>query len=441
MKKIILILTLMFSYINANFVDINLGNQKIYLQEGNYKVLKFDKRILKIKIKNNKSIDVTFDNRSSLQAIKIFAKKSGNTSLFVSLANGKSFQLQAYVTKNIDTVIAIAKTISPEVIIKQVNETIVIDGLIKTIKHKNKIIDLFEKIGYEKDKNIIDLALIQNPEKMIRVKLYVAEINNVKGKTIKNQWNFGFENYTTSYSKNGDTLYFDKSKLAGYTPESASLIRNAVSLTGGLNAAASYLGDGFRTGMVLNYLSSKGVAKILDETSLITIENKDATFHAGGTIYLKMQTTTAEGLPVTDIKAIRYGLELKIRAKEIIDDSFVNLEIITKSTKIDWINTVDGIPSFTDKAISTYVVVKDKATIVLGGLINNNDAKSYSKIPLLGDIPILGALFRSKEFTSGDSELVFFITPEIVDANTNNQKVKLKANKKLFKNENTDDKY
>lgn len=198
-------------------------------------------------------------------------------------------------------------------------------------------------------------------------------------------------------------------------------MKNAVSLTGGLTGAANYLGRYFNAGLTLNYLASEGVASILDETTLLTLENQEATFLAGGTIYLKIQTTTDTGVPSTQIKNINYGLQLDIKAQNIINDNYVNLNILTKSTQIDWTNTVDGIPSFTEKSIKTNVVVVNQSTIILGGLISSNNSKDIEKIPLLGDIPILGALFTSKAFKEGKSELVFFITPEIVDPRNNNQ--------------------
>lgn len=198
-------------------------------------------------------------------------------------------------------------------------------------------------------------------------------------------------------------------------------MQNAVSLTGGLTGAANYLGKYFNAGVTLNYLSSKGVANILDETTLLTLENQDATFHAGGTIYLKIATTTSQGVPTTEVRNINYGLQLDIKAQNIVNNDFVNLNISTKSTQIDWANTVDGIPSFTEKSIKTNVVIGNQSTIILGGLISSSSSQDVDKIPLLGDIPILGMLFTSKAFKEGKSELVFFITPEIVDARNNNQ--------------------
>ncbi len=197
---------------------------------------------------------------------------------------------------------------------------------------------------------------------------------------------------------------------------------NAVSLTGGLTGAANYLGKYFNAGLTLNYLSSKGVANILDETTLLTLENKKANFLAGGTIYIKIQTTTDQGVPTTQVRDLKYGLQLEIQAKNIVNDNFINLDIVTKSTGVDFANRTDGIPNFTEKSIHTNVVVGNKSTIVLGGLINRDNAKDVDKIPLLGDIPVLGFMFTSKSFKEGKSELVFFITPEVVDPKDNNQK-------------------
>ncbi len=426
----VLLFTVGSLFADVTFEDIDLGDKKIFIQKGSYKVLQFSSIISKVKIKDNLNIDVSFEKSVSkpLQAIKIFAKEVGKTSLFITFSNGKSQQLECYITQDLGTVIELAQIISPNVRIEQTKGKVVLRGSITSIKHREKITDMLVKIGLDKEKDIINLTTIENPNKMIRVKLYVAEINNAQGKEIKNKWYYNFQNYTTSYGTT-KTIYTDKSKLAGYTPQVADAVEGAVTLTGGLTAAANILSSGFNVGLVLNYLQTQGVAKILDETNLITVENKDAKFHAGGTIYLKLQTTSKEGVPVTEVKPLKYGLELEVKAKEIVDHDFVNLEILTKSTKIDWANTVDGIPSFSDKSVNTYVVAKNKSTIVLGGLINSNDAKNYEKIPLLGDLPIIGRIFRSEAFTSGQSELVFFITPEVVDAKNNNQQQEL-INKK-----------
>lgn len=428
MKRLIIILIALATMLNAAYkvLDDEIKDERTYIQVGSYQILEFDKMISKVRVKDDANIEVSFlrNNDKPLRVLKLFAKKFGKTTLLITFADNSNSQIECYVIRDLQKIISLAQKISPDVIVEQAKGKVILKGKIQTIKHRERIIDLFVKIGMNKDTDILNLSKIENPDKMIRVKLYVAEINNEKGKDIKNQWYQSYQNYTTSYGST-KVITPNVGKLSGYTPQIADAVEGAVTLTGGLTAAANVLGSGFNVGLVLNYLQTKDVARILDETNLITIESQESKFHAGGTIYLKLQTTTKEGVPITEVRPIRYGLELQVKAKEIVNDKFVNLELVTKSTKIDWANQVDGIPSFSDKSVNTYVVIKDKSTIVLGGLINSEDSKNYEKIPLLADIPILGRLFRSESFQSGQSELVFFITPEIVDAKVNDQQQEL----------------
>jgi pilus assembly protein CpaC len=440
--RIIFSISVLSSLVFSNsLVSKNLYDKNITLNKGSFKVLEFGKMIKSIKVSDSESIEIDFvdDEIKPLQAIKISSKKIGHGNILISFYDSTSIHIDVNISENLKDIISIAKEISPKLIIKQTNGKIILKGTIKNQKAKDKILDLFEKAGVELEKDLVDLAILGNPDKMIRVKLYAVEINNDKGLDLKNNWLVSSKNYIQTINK--DKLYENQpldpstdqrwndannQRIVGVHDAIDSVMTNAVSLTGGLTGAANFLGKLFNVGFTLNYLSSKGVANILDETTLLTLENKEATFHAGGTIYTKVQTTTAEGVPSTNIRDINYGLQLNIKAENIVNEEFINLDITTKSTGIDWANQVDGIPSFTEKSIKTNVIVGNKSTIVLGGLINRNNSKDIDKIPLLGDIPILGFLFTSKAFKEGKSELVFFITPEIVDPKINTQEFLLK---------------
>ncbi len=427
MKKVYLLILILVAtlYAGSGFVVINdeEKDNTISIPKGSYKILEFDKMISKVKVNDSKTLEVTFMKNYSrpLQTLKIYAKDIGSTTIFMDFTDNSSMQIEFNVEVDLSDIIKLAKNISNELIVEQSKGEIILKGKVKTNKDRKKIIELFEKANVDIKKDLIDLIYVKLPDKMLRVKLYVAEINNDEGLEIKNQWTVGYKNYERNYGTDKEAPANKKLFL----PTLANSIESAVTLSGGLAAGANILGSAFNVGMVLNYLSSESVAKVLDETTLITLENKEAKFHAGGTIYIKMQTTTAEGLPSTEVRPIEYGLQLMIKAKDIVNDEFIDLEIITKSTQIDWANQVDGIPSFTDKTIETFVLTKNKATVVLGGLITNQDVKTYSQVPLLGDLPLIGALFRSKNFSEGKSELVFFITPEIVNVETNEQKREL----------------
>ncbi len=465
--KYVLSVILVSSILFANeLTQKELFDKNLSISKGSFKVFEFDKRIQSIKVSNQEFLEVDFvnDYNKPLQVIKVFTKKLGNGNILVTFDDASSLHIDINITENLKSIIEVAKQISPNIIIKQTNGKIILQGKTQNQKTKDKILDLFKKAGISLKEDLVDLVELENPDKMIRVKLYAVEINNDKGLDLKNNWFVSSKNFMEVKDESG--RYYNEpldSFGAGYktqtykeitdtdgnsyiVPDSWSsisskdrsiannqrntlvneaidnLMKDAVSLTGGLTGAANYLGKYFNAGLTLNYLSSKGVAQVLDETTLLTLENKEASFLAGGTLNIKTQTTTAEGLPATALKEIRYGLQLDINAQNIVDDQFINLNIITKSSNADFANTIDGIPNITEKSITTNVVVENKSTIVLGGLINRSNADDIEKIPLLGDIPILGFLFTSKSFKEGKSELVFFITPEIVDPKSNDQR-------------------
>jgi pilus assembly protein CpaC len=92
---------------------------------------------------------------------------------------------------------------------------------------------------------------------------------------------------------------------------------------------------------------------------------------------------------------------------------------------------VNGYPIIDTRDVRTTVDLKDGESLILAGLLQEEEIKTMSKIPLLGDIPILGALFRSTQNDIKDKELVFFITPKIVKPNAPGVKTELPTDKKL----------
>ena len=348
---------------------------------------------------------------SQKNTIKLYGKNIGVGKLLVRLSDGSDETLYINIVPDLSKVIELAAMLNKDIIVEQSHEKVILRGFVRDENEKIKIEEMLSKAGIDIKKDLINLLEVRKPNKMIRIKLYIAEINNDDGLEIKNNWTVGYKNYARNYGSGQEAVTGSQS----FIPSLANSMDSAVTLTGGLTAGANLLGDRFNTGLTLNYLSSQGVATILDETELITLENKKATFHAGGNFYVRTQTTTDKGVPSTELKQIDYGLKLEAQVNSIINDEFVNLTITTKQDKVDWVNKVDDIPGFSTQSIDTNVIIKDKSTIVLGGLVNQNDAKNYWKIPFLGDIPVLGALFRSKSFQNGKSELVFFIVPEIVD--------------------------
>ncbi len=173
----------------------------------------------------------------------------------------------------------------------------------------------------------------------------------------------------------------------------------------------------------MDSLQWQTIAKVIDETILLTSENKHAKFYSGGEILIQKtsvtnDTTSSEYIPR------EYGIVLDVLASKIVNDQFIELNIATTSSKLDWGSVTvnndvkSNLPGFSTQSIETNVMIKNNHTVILSGLINNQGVKNEWKIPFLGDIPLLGWFFRSKDYQESNNELVFFITPEIVDTSS-----------------------
>lgn len=110
----------------------------------------------------------------------------------------------------------------------------------------------------------------------------------------------------------------------------------------------------------------------------------------------------------------QYGIKLQITP--VVDGAgTVRAKILTEISDIDDAVAVNGYPGFLMRRVDTEVTVRDGDTIVLSGLIHLSEGKEVSKVPLLGQIPILGELFKSRRFRDRQTQLVVFVTPRIVD--------------------------
>lgn len=377
-------------------------HRELTMHKESYRIEPFTKSIKDMKISNPKILHADFVENDDIPFTKVrfFGRDYGIANVLITYADNSYESILIQVIRNIDYIRGAVQAINDSIEINQYdNSKLIMQGKVRDNKEKENILSIIEKADVAVDKDLIDLTVIQNPPAMVRIKLYITELNNVKAREFESSLAFNND------LEVGETdLGFDLTRT----------LQNDLSLSGGLTAAANLAGSNFNIVPTLSFLESKNVATLIDETTLMALENKEAEFHAGGTIYIRTQTTSAEGIPVTQLQPINYGLILNIKAETIFDEKIVNLQIETESTNVDWGNQVDGVPSFAEKSIKTQVIARNKETIVLSGLINNDDAKLVTKVPLLGDLPILGQLFRSEAFQRGDSELVFFVVPEIV---------------------------
>ncbi len=157
-------------------------------------------------------------------------------------------------------------------------------------------------------------------------------------------------------------------------------------------------------------LSEKGVAKVLSNPKLLCTDGVPSSFLAGGEIPIRLLSER-----VADVMFKPYGVELKILAK-INPHSSVTLKMLIKVSDIDAGLSVDGIPGIAQHHIETTADLEMGQTIVLGGLLQTRDRKNVRKVPLLGQVPIIGELFKSRAFQNNQSEFFVTLTPHRSDS-------------------------
>ena len=162
----------------------------------------------------------------------------------------------------------------------------------------------------------------------------------------------------------------------------------------------------------LKALNEEGLSNILANPSLMTLDRKKAKLVIGDQIPVKLETVQEEQT-VSTINYIEAGIVLEFLPR-IINEKQVMLEIKPAVNSIGQV-LADGLPAVNSRSAETTVILDNKETLAVGGLIKKDELKTVKEVPLLAEIPILGSLFSRKDKTDIETELIIFITPEIIN--------------------------
>lgn len=183
-------------------------------------------------------------------------------------------------------------------------------------------------------------------------------------------------------------------------------------------------------GAVLRALVTKNLAKVLAEPNLMVQSGQVGKFLAGSKIPFSYVSGVG-ALSTTSIQFIDVGVKLNFKP-EVLENGLISLKIDpAEVSSVTGVLAVNGYPIIDTREVRTRVKLKDGESLVLAGLLQEEAIKAMSKIPILGDIPILGALFRSTQDDIKEKELVFFITPKLIKANAPGSQVLLPTDKPL----------
>ena len=215
---------------------------------------------------------------------------------------------------------------------------------------------------------------------------------------------------------NGPTAVGGAPKV-GTVPTSGGTTGTQIPLFSNLGATAPTSGlqfvnatNNMRIDLLLTMAESRGLLKILSRPRIVTQNNIQAVVKQGVRVPI-VTSAQLNGPPtVTYVDAF---LRLTV-TPQITSEGTIFLNVDVENTIPDFGNTINGNPTLITQQATTQVLVTDGGTVVIGGVIQTQNSLSVSQVPLLGDIPYLGNLFKHRAVKTSNQELIFFITPRIV---------------------------
>ncbi len=311
--------------------------------------------------------------------------------------------------------------------VSSINGRILLSGTSPDAATLDKAVQIAGQFGPDP----INTVQVMQPQQ-IELEVRFIEVDRNAGRDLGVQWN-AFGNSVLANSGNTSLPAsqlpitqpngsFQQPAIAGAgvggpNVTASSLPISPVVAAGVLSGAAPF---GFLVGQLtnklqiaVNALESKGAARLLAEPNLVTLSGETASFLAGGQI--PIPEVGATGTPSFGFQPYGVGLSF---TPTVLRDGVINLIVKPEVSEIDTAHavTVAGttVPALTTRKASTTLELRDGQSFMLGGLLQSDGTNNIDQLPWLGDMPVLGALFRSTDYQKNETDLVILVTPHIV---------------------------
>jgi pilus assembly protein CpaC len=273
-------------------------------------------------------------------------------------------------------------------------DSIVLSGVVSDSEALTRVTDLANAyVGGKSSQRVVNMLEVGAPQQvMLEVK--VAEVSKALIDQLGVQFN--------GSKKNGEWTY-----------------RLLTDFLSGGNGVLSIAG---RTGLTLDAQKDDSLVKILAEPTIMAISGQTGSFLAGGKIFIPVAQDSSNGGSKITLEEKEFGVSVKF-TPTVLGNGRINLRVRPEVSELNrdgigivaaGVNGTAILPSFTSRKAETTVQLMDGQSFAIGGLIKNNTTTDIKAFPILGELPVVGALFRSTQFQSDRTELVFVITPRLV---------------------------
>ena len=338
------------------------------------------------------------------KTIYVLGKTPGRTTMTLLTQDGKLISnVEVQVTPDIEEFKERLQQILPgePIEVRTANDGIVLSGTVSSTAKLDRALDLANRYSPDKVSNLMQVAGTQQ----VMLKVRFAEMQRSVSKSLS----------ASMGVRGGNNIGIGGGSGTFLNQTANNLDNNRIGLRPGTQGA---LGLGFTAGslqfgVLLEALESKGVVRTLAEPNLTALSGQEAKFLAGG----EYPIPVASGNNTISIEYKPFGVELNF-TPTVVDGDTINLVINAAVSSIDTTTTLQAagfsVNAFKRRETSTTVEMRDGESFAIAGLLQDDFRDLNGQVPWLGDIPILGTLFRSADYQRNQSELVIIVTPHLV---------------------------
>ncbi|MPM64353.1 hypothetical protein SDC9_111239 [bioreactor metagenome] len=289
--------------------------------------------------------------------------------------------------------------------------------LVSLPQHAQVLSDM--RLGAPKGSEVLDRSLVEVKSNTVQVDVQVVEfkksalrkagMNLKSGGPNDHGFQFGVYSPGSSASSGGDSGGSGGSGSGSGGSSTVSAIASAMNLV--LSFGKAFSGQGIAA--QLGFLEGNGLARILAKPTLVAHTGQSASFLAGGEIPIPVPSRDGN----IAIQYKEFGVKLQL-TPTVLSDERIALKVAPEASDLDYTQGVVisnvSVPTVRTRRADTMIELADGESFIIGGLVNRSTMSSVNKVPLLGDLPILGTFFKNLNYSQEETELVIIVTPHLV---------------------------
>jgi pilus assembly protein CpaC len=342
----------------------------------------------------------------------VFGKQPGETSLFAVDAHDRVLlNVTVSVSHNLSRLQRTLQTLMPDnhINVASVDGAIILSGTVKSNAASENVRQIAAQFVAD-EKKVINRLTVDGPTQ-VQLRVKIVEMSRTINRQLGINWDAAFSagsNFVVGLFTGGATT------LSGSFPPQFPIAtrRNGVN-----NLSLSYTGQKYQVTSLIDALENEGLVKTLAEPNLSALSGETASFLAGGEFPIPVPQSTSGNSSTITVQYKEFGVRLSF-VPTILASDRISLKVspeVSQLTSQGAVN-LDGfsIPALTTRRASTTIELASGQTFAIAGLLQNSLNNNISKVPGLGDIPVLGELFKSTAYQRDETELVVLVTPVVV---------------------------